>query len=430
MKVSVVQMNMRSLAGKENFDRAEALIRRAARETAPDVILLPETWNTGFMPAGDLAAASDENAKAVRARFSPLARELNVNIVAGSVSNKRGGHIYNTACVFDRTGACLAEYDKTHPFTPMGEHEVYTPGNHLVTFTLDGVRCGLLICYELRFPELWRTLALRGAQVMFLPAQWTAARQYHWETLTAARAIENQLFVVSCNACGERDGTLYGGFSRIIDPLGAVLAQGGGEEEIVTADLDLSSIAPLRKAVPVFHDRRPATAKEASTEMKITLLASFLVMAAYFVLLYAGVGLIQEKKFFSSAPREVFAAVPERKAERFRGAHILGWCLGILAMLLFLGAAVLAAWDGVRNGVTFGAFFARYLVILYVMEAYDILFFDWVLLCHSNFFPHFYPEIKGIAAPQLFGYNKKAHLTHFLLYIPLSAALAWVCTLF
>ena len=133
--------------------------------------------------------------------------------------------------------------------------------------------------------------------------------------------------------------------------------------------------------------------------MKITLLASFLVMAAYFLLLYAGVGLIQEKKFFSSAPREVFAAVPERKAERFRGAHILGWCLGILAMLLFLGAAVLAAWDGVRNGVTFGAFFTRYLVILYVMEAYDILFFDWVLLCHSNFFPHFLPRGQGHRRP-------------------------------
>ncbi len=258
MKVSVIQMNMRSLESKANFDRAEALVRRAVGENGPDVVVLPETWNTGFMPAGDLAAACDENAKAVRARFSPLARELNVNIVAGSVSNLRNGKIYNTACVFDRAGACISEYDKTHPFTPMGEHEVYTPGDHLVTFTLDGVRCGLLICYEVRFPELWRTLALRGAQVMFLPAQWTAARQYHWETLTAARAIENQLFVVSCNACGERDGTLYGGFSRIIDPLGAVLAQGGGEEEIVTADLDLSSIAPLRARVPVFHDRRPA----------------------------------------------------------------------------------------------------------------------------------------------------------------------------
>lgn len=147
--------------------------------------------------------------------------------------------------------------------------------------------------------------------------------------------------------------------------------------------------------------------------MKITLLASFLVMAAYFLLLYAGVGLIQEKKFFSYAPREVFAAVPERKAERFRGAHILGWCLGILAMLLFLGAAVLAAWDGVRNGVTFGAFFTRYLVILYVMEAYDILFFDWVLLCHSNFFPHFTSRSRASPPRSCSGTTKKRILRTF-----------------
>lgn len=152
--------------------------------------------------------------------------------------------------------------------------------------------------------------------------------------------------------------------------------------------------------------------------MKITLLASFLVMAAYFLLLYAGVGLIQEKKFFSSAPREVFAAVPERKAERFRGAHILGWCLGILAMLLFLGAAVLAAWDGVRNGFTFGAFFARYLVILYVMEAYDILFFDWVLLCHSNFFPAFTPRSRASSARTCLAITKKRTLCIFFFTSP------------
>ena len=143
--------------------------------------------------------------------------------------------------------------------------------------------------------------------------------------------------------------------------------------------------------------------------MKITLLASFLVMAAYFLLLYAGVGLIQEKKFFSYTPREVFAAVPERKAERFRG----GWCLGILAMLLFLGAAVLAAWDGVRNGVTFGAFFTRYLVILYVMAAYDILFFDRVLLCHSNFFPHFTPRSRASPPRSCSGTTKKRILRTF-----------------
>lgn len=133
--------------------------------------------------------------------------------------------------------------------------------------------------------------------------------------------------------------------------------------------------------------------------MKITLLASFLVMAAYFLLLYAGVGLIQEKKFFASAPKEVFDAVPERKAERFRGAHILGWCLGILAMLLFLDAAVLAAWDGVRNGFTFGAFFTRYLVILYVMEAYDILFFDLGAAVPFELLPVFLPRGQGHRRP-------------------------------
>lgn len=162
--------------------------------------------------------------------------------------------------------------------------------------------------------------------------------------------------------------------------------------------------------------------------MKITLLASFLVMAAYFLLLYAGVGLIQEKKFFSSAPREVFAAVPERKAERFRGAHILGWYLGILAMLLFLGAAVLAAWDGVRNGVTFGAFFTRYLVILYVMEAYDILFFDWVLLCHSNFFPHFTSRSRASPPRSCSGTTKSASYALSALHPPLRRARVGVHT--
>ena len=136
-------------------------------------------------------------------------------------------------------------------------------------------------------------------------------------------------------------------------------------------------------------------------------------MTAYFLLLYAGVGLIQEKKFFSSAPHEVFAAVPDKKAERFRGAHALDRCVGVFAMLLFLGAAVLAAWDGVQNGFAFGAFFARYLIILYVMEVYDILFFDWVLLCHSNFFPRFYPEVKGIAARSCSGTIKKRILRTF-----------------
>ena len=132
-----------------------------------------------------------------------------------------------------------------------------------------------------------------------------------------------------------------------------------------------------------------------------------MVMVAYFLVLYGGVGFIQDKKFFSSAPKEVLDAV-----------------------LLFAGAAVLSILDGIRNGFSFWNFFARFLIILYVMEIYDICFFDWVLLCHSNFFPHFYPEVDGIMGPYLFGYNKKTHIMHFIIYIPICAVIGWICTFF
>ena len=232
------------------------LLRAAAAEGA-DTALLPETWNTGFFPADHLPERSDRGGEAVKALCAPLARELNMNIVAGSVSDRRGGRVYNTAYVFDRQGACLAAYDKTHLFTPMGEHEHYAAGDHLTTFSLDGHKCGLLICYDLRFPELFRTLALQGVELLLLPAQWPAARRYHWETLTAARAIENQFFLAACNSCGTAGETVFGGASRILGPRGELLAAAGASEEIVTAALDFSVLAEVRNSINVFHDRRP-----------------------------------------------------------------------------------------------------------------------------------------------------------------------------
>ena len=161
--------------------------------------------------------------------------------------------------------------------------------------------------------------------------------------------------------------------------------------------------------------------------MKITALAAIMVFLAYFLVLYGGVGFIQDKRFFSSAPKENLGAIPDKK-ERFSGAHILGWVIEGIAILLFLSAAALSVWDGVRNGFGFLRFFARFLIVLYATEVYDIVFFDWVLLCHSNFFPHFYPELKGVVGPHMFGYNKRTHIRHFVIYIPASAAAAWLCT--
>ena len=162
--------------------------------------------------------------------------------------------------------------------------------------------------------------------------------------------------------------------------------------------------------------------------MKITIRDAYDFSSLFSRFLYGAVGFIQDKRFFSSAPKENLAAILDRK-ERFCGAHVVGWMIEGIAILLFLGAAALSVWDGVRNDFGFLHFFARFLVMLYAMEVYDILFFDWVLLCHSNFFPHFYPELKGVVAPHMFGYNKRTHIRHFVLFIPASAVAAWLCTL-
>lgn len=163
--------------------------------------------------------------------------------------------------------------------------------------------------------------------------------------------------------------------------------------------------------------------------MIITIIATIMIMVAYFLVLYGGVGFIQDKKFFSTAPKENLDAIPDKK-ERFRGAHVIGWMIEVIAILIFIGALVLSVWDGMRNDFGFGKFFTRFLIMLYCMEIYDIFFFDWVLLCHSNFFPHFYPELKGIVGPHMFGYNMKSHILHFVIYIPICTVVAWICTFF
>lgn len=256
MKIACLQMDVLPERPDANFGRAAHLIRRAMENT-PDVLVLPETWNTGFFPKQEPHRFCDRDCSRVKAEIGALAMELGVNIVAGSVSNLRGGKLYNTACVFDRQGECVAEYDKTHLFTPSGEDAIYEKGNHLCTFLLDGVRCGIILCYDLRFPELTRSMCLSGLDMLFVPAQWPKARLSHLRTLAAARAIENQMFVVCCNACGTAGDTVCGGNSAIIDPLGETLALAAETEEIITADCDTEVLQAIRSSIPVFRDRRP-----------------------------------------------------------------------------------------------------------------------------------------------------------------------------
>lgn len=163
--------------------------------------------------------------------------------------------------------------------------------------------------------------------------------------------------------------------------------------------------------------------------MIITALSTIILMVAYFLLLYAAVGLIQDKRLFSSAPKEILDVILDKK-ERFHGAHTVGWLMAGLAVLMFIGAFVLSGWNGVRSNCGFLGFFVRFLIMLYCMELYDIFFFDWFLLCHSGFYPHFYPETKEIVSPKLFGFNKKTHSGRFLIYLPVSAVLSLICLIF
>lgn len=256
MKVSCVQMNMRLGEPDHNFAHAAELIRAAAADK-PDVIVLPETWNVGFFPEGDFSDLCDKDCARVKAELGALAQELSVNLVAGSVANLRNGKVFNTACVFNRSGELIADYDKTHLFTPMGEHEHFTAGSRTCRFTLDGVSCALIICYDVRFPELTRTMTVQGVDMLFVVSQWPAIRVPHLRALTTARAIENQMFVVCCNSCGTAGKTVYGGNSAVIEPWGETIALAGTSEEIITADCDLSVVAGIRNSINVFRDRRP-----------------------------------------------------------------------------------------------------------------------------------------------------------------------------
>lgn len=164
-------------------------------------------------------------------------------------------------------------------------------------------------------------------------------------------------------------------------------------------------------------------------KMVLTLLLSVMMMAGLFLMLLGGVGFIQDKKFFSSAPQQVKNVVPDTKPERFSGQHITGWIIIVFSFILMGGAVVIGGWDGIRNSFGFWQFALRFFAMFILLKVFDVFFFDWFLLCNAglNFFPHFYPETKKVLGRYLFGYNWKTHLVHIVLFPIVSAVLAWVC---
>ncbi len=256
MKVSVLQMPV----AIGDRDKNEATLRRmlaVAVKEAPDVVVLPELWDVGFFPR-PLEDYVDEGGRRTRELLSSLARTYGIHIVGGSAAVRDGDATANRCYVFGRDGGLIADYDKTHLFSPAKEDRFFRKGDHRALFSLDGVTCAAAVCYDLRFPELFRRYALEGAAVIFLPAAWPTARINHWSTLSQARAVENQVFFVAVNGSGAfANGMPLGGRSAIIDPWGERLAEAEEGEAILSAELDLSVRDGIKGTIDVFHDRRP-----------------------------------------------------------------------------------------------------------------------------------------------------------------------------
>lgn len=161
--------------------------------------------------------------------------------------------------------------------------------------------------------------------------------------------------------------------------------------------------------------------------MIITIILSIMLMAGLFLMLWSAVGFIQDKRFFTSAPTAAREVI-QPKAARFRGQRAVGWGMMLLALALTAGAIVVGAYDGMKRGFDLWRFFARFSIMQILLKAFDILFFDWFLLCRSNFFPHCYPEVKGIYGAEIFGYNKRSHLLQVAVMLWGSLLLAGICT--
>jgi deaminated glutathione amidase len=264
LRVAAVQFNS-TADPAANLAVADRLTRAAAADGA-SLIVLPEKWTAMGSDEQLRAAAEPLDGPAIQWARA-LARELGVELIAGSIVERVEGHdkLANTSVHVDAHGELKAVYRKLHMFdVEVGgrvyrESDLEDPGEEIVlSQTADGVELGLSICYDLRFPELYRILAVRGALVFALPAAFTlATTRDHWETLIRARAIENQAFVVAANQIGEHPGgNRSGGRSMIVDPWGVVLAQAPDVEGHVAAELDLRRLAEIRAQLPSLANRR------------------------------------------------------------------------------------------------------------------------------------------------------------------------------
>jgi predicted amidohydrolase len=234
-----------------NLDTATAALRRVSQQGAK-LAVLPEMWSCGY-DYRNLTELAKETPRVLQ-ELQGECRKLEM-VTVGSLPELEGGTIYNTAYVIDR-GEIVGSYRKLHLFSTMREDQFLGSGDATLVVDTSVGRLGVAICYDLRFPELFRKLALAGAEIICIPAEWPKPRQEHWKTLLRARAIENQLFVIAANCCGVQGKLDFTGLSQLISPLGNVLQMAAEEDIELIAQFDFSELEQYRKKIDILNDRR------------------------------------------------------------------------------------------------------------------------------------------------------------------------------
>jgi omega-amidase len=257
MEFTVSMVQMRCIEGKreENFHRAKELLREYKEGPGVNFIVLPELFAVGFRHE-DYNRVGQGIPGPTAEFLSEVAGSLGAYVVASDV--ERGGErFYNTLAVAEPSGGIRGTYRKIHPFQE--ERDVFEGGDTLAMFNCDGIRVGVQICYDIRFPEVSRKLALEGAELILIPAAFPDPRSAHWNVLVQARAVENQLYVAATNRIGWGfDKKTYFGHSQMVDPWGLVLSRRNTEERLVKAQGDTSMIESVRRQITCYKDRAPS----------------------------------------------------------------------------------------------------------------------------------------------------------------------------
>lgn len=252
MRIAISQMNIAEENRAANL-RTVAMAADQAEEKGADMLVLPEMFTTGFS-MNSAVTTEPKNGETVQF-LRNVAREHRLGIIAGLVISDNGDKPRNVAITLDRNGEELALYAKTHLFSLMEEDRHHAAGDGPSPFAFEGMGASCFICYDLRFPELFRMVADR-CHAIFVIASWPASRQRHWDILLQARAVENQLYIIGANRVGQGGGLVFNGSSAVIDPEGNTVARLGDERGLLVADIDPQKVDTVRQSLPFLKDRR------------------------------------------------------------------------------------------------------------------------------------------------------------------------------